>query len=168
MSQETHRPATEPRSFRVVSVQESLIREQTLRAAHVAQPDDPRRDRRLLQRIPYARLLSLTPVDDDNLTACGEAVYVVGKHLSPQGIDFFHHEPISQRLAVASLENGPDQWLHLLLRITWCRFLRANWYDSGGHFLKIMECSDECFVSPLASPIDLAAGTSFYCAVGRE
>ena len=28
---------------------------------------------------------------------------------------------------------------HLMLRITWCRFLRPGWYDSGGHFIRIVE-----------------------------
>lgn len=162
MSQESHRRAPQRRSFRVVSAQESLIREQTLRAAQLAQLDFPHGDRRLLQRVPYGRLLPLTPVNDDNRGTRGEPIYVVGKHLSRQGLDFFHHEPIPQRLAVASLEIATGQHLHFLLKITWCRFLRANWYDSGGHFIKIIEWSDECRVAPLAAPIDLAGVTSFF------
>ena len=168
MSQETIRPAMEPSPFRVISAPDSLIREHTLRAAHVTQPDFRHPDRRSLQRIPYARLLPLTPVIDDRLLPCGDVIYVIGKHLSPQGLDFFHHEPIPQRYAVASLENGAEQWLHFLLKITWCRFLKAKWYDSGGQFVRIIERLDERFAAPLGAPLDSAGGTLFCCSTGGK
>jgi hypothetical protein len=142
MAQETFRSVIEPSPFRFVSTHETPVRAHYLRAGQLTQPNVRGLDRRSHRRIPYGRLLALTPVGDDSLTPCGELIYVVGKHLSPAGLDFYHHEPISQRFAVASLESGTEEWLHFLLKITWCRFLRANWYDSGGHFVK--ELRTEC------------------------
>lgn len=73
-------------------------------------------------------------------------MYVVGKHLAGLGLDFFHRDPIPHRYVVASLENGANDWIHFQLKITWCRFLRSNWYDSGGRFTKVLDWPPQEFV----------------------
>ena len=40
--------------------------------------------------------------------------------------------------SVASLEQGPDQWIGFLMDLHWCRFTRYGWYESGGRFLQII------------------------------
>jgi hypothetical protein len=168
MTQETLRPSTEPSPFRVITTLDGAIQENSLRAAQVAHPPARELDRRSQERVPYGRLVAITPLCDESLLPCGELIHVVGKHLSPLGLDFFHHEPIPQRFAVASLDSGPDHWLHFLLKITWCRFLKANWYDSGGHFVKIIEWPDDQFSDHLRNPLGKTNEERFYCAAEQK
>jgi hypothetical protein len=37
---------------------------------------------------------------------------------------------------IASLESGNGRWLGFLIDLTWCRFNRHGWYESGGRFLQ--------------------------------
>ena len=43
---------------------------------------------------------------------------------------------------IASLESGSGQWFGFLIDVSWCRFTRHGWYESGGRFL-------QCAPSPL-------------------
>jgi hypothetical protein len=145
-------PSGDRSSFRVMETQDVKIRELSLRAAQMAQTTFRDLERRSHQRLPYPRLIPLTPLSDDQLVPSERPTFVVGKHLSPLGLDFFHHDPIPQRYAVTSLEIGPEQWVHFLTKITWCRFLRCNWYDSGGRFVKVVEWSDDRLLDCLRHP----------------
>lgn len=93
-------------------------------------------ERRGDQRYPYPYLVYLTPVDDDGFTAKGEPLVVVGKHLSERGLGFYHPKPLPHRRMIASLEAAGGQRMHFLIDLTWCRFTRHGWYESGGHFLQ--------------------------------
>lgn len=73
------------------------------------------------------------------LTPAGAPFYVVGKDLASLGLDFYHHEPITHRYGLVSLESGPDHCTHLVLKLSWCRFLHPGWYDSGGRFIKVFD-----------------------------
>jgi hypothetical protein len=86
--------------------------------------------------LPYPRLLYLTPVAADGVTRAGEPLVVARKHLSERGLGFYHPAPLEHRLVVASLEKAPDEWVHLLVDVSWCRFRRQGWYESGGRFLR--------------------------------
>ena len=99
-------------------------------------------ERRAHARFPYAKLITLVPVDGETLEQVGETMHVVGKNLAVRGIDFFHTAPMPSRFAVVSLEIAPSRWLHLLLKIYWCRFRQSGWYDSGGEFIKAVEPID--------------------------
>jgi hypothetical protein len=123
-------------SFYVITSDDAAIRECVQRISQDAQPERTLPERRSAQRVPYVRLITLTLLNADELVPRTEPIQVVGKHLSPLGLDFFHHDPITERYGVASLEIGSNQSMHLLMKITWCRFLRPNWYDSGGRFIK--------------------------------
>jgi hypothetical protein len=96
----------------------------------------PQSERRRTERFPYPKLVYLTPVASDGVTRAGDTVVVAGKHLSERGLGFYHPGPLAHRLVVASLEKAPDEWLHLLLDVSWCRFRRQRWYESGGRFLR--------------------------------
>jgi hypothetical protein len=100
-------------------------------------------ERRMDQRYPYPHLLYLTPLADDGVTPAGEAAAVVGKALSQRGMGFFHQQPIPYRRMIASMETAELHWAGFLIDITWCRFTRYGWYESGGRFI-------QCVPSPIA------------------
>ncbi len=100
-------------------------------------------ERRKEQRLPFPSLVVLHPVDDDGHTPRTETIVVSGKHLSESGLGFFHPEPLPYRRVVASLECPDGQWIAFLLDVSWCRFSRYGWYESGGRFLQTVD-------SPLA------------------
>jgi hypothetical protein len=92
-------------------------------------------ERRREQRYPYPHLVHLTPVNADGLTPAGESVVVIGKHLSERGLGFYHREPLPYRRMIVSLEAPGGLHLGFLIDLTWCRFTRHGWYESGGRFL---------------------------------
>jgi hypothetical protein len=137
------RLVAQPHVWRTITTHELSIRELALQVTQFSQTTWPGAERRSESRIPFPRLIRLKPLSNDDLSATHEDVYVVGKHLAPLGIDFYHHAPIPQRYAVVSLERANEVWVHFILKITWCRFLRPGWYDSGGLFIKVVDCSAE-------------------------
>jgi hypothetical protein len=99
-------------------------------------PHDNRIERRGRRRYPYPYLVHLTPVADDGITPQGEPLVVVGKHLSEQGLGFYHSGPLPYRWMIASFECVDGAPLGLLLDVSWCRFVKQGWYESGGRFLQ--------------------------------
>ena len=95
-------------------------------------------ERRCDRRYPYPHLIQLTPVGDDGTTPNGDSIVVVGRHVSERGLDFYHREPLPGRRMIAAVECGPDRWVRLLVDVSWCRFKRQGWYESGGRFLKVV------------------------------
>ena len=85
-------------------------------------------------RYPYPYLVHLTPVEEDGVTPCGEPVVVVGKHLSERGFGFYHPKPLPYRRMIVSLETAGGTKLGFLIELSWCRFTRHGWYESGGRF----------------------------------
>jgi len=124
---DTARPGREPL--------EEEIRRQVHSLLASLFPDGRQPQRRRNQRYPFPHLVQLTPVGADGVTPEGETMVVVGKHLSEQGLDFYHSKPLPYRRMVASLEAGAG-WISLLIDLTWCRFTRQGWYESGGRFLQ--------------------------------
>lgn len=98
-------------------------------------------DRRRDRRFPFAKLLRLTPVAADGVTATGEPLVVVGKHLSEGGLGFFHPQPIAARKVIATLSTPGGRSINVLLDLSWCRFTQEGWYESGGRFLRVVEAS---------------------------
>lgn len=94
-------------------------------------------ERRREQRYAYPHFLCLSPVGVDRATALPESVTVVGKHLSIGGIGFFHPQPIPYRRVVVSFEGPTGTPLAFLTDLTWCRFTKYGWYESGGKFLSV-------------------------------
>ena len=93
-------------------------------------------ERRRDSRYPFPHLVHLTPVGKDGVTPEGETVVVVGKHLSEHGLGFYHQRPLPYRRMIASLEMGNGHWIAFLIDLSWCRFTRQGWYESGGRFLQ--------------------------------
>ena len=89
----------------------------------------------MIPRYPYPNPLYLTPADEDGKVT-GETFSVLGRNISEMGLDFYHNEPLADRFVIASLEWGDEQWVGLLMELTWSRFNRYGWYQSGGGFLR--------------------------------
>lgn len=109
---------------------------QRVLAAAVAKPSVQRREH---QRVPYPTLIKLEPVDPATLEVQDHPVVVVGKHLSEQGIGFFHRDPMPHRFLAAVLELDGGTSIRLLINVSWCRFTRHGWYESGGKFIRVLE-----------------------------
>lgn len=93
-------------------------------------------ERRRESRYPFPYLVHLTPVGDDGLSPCGESVVVVGKHLSERGLGFYHPKPLPYRRMIATLESSTGTRLGFIIDLSWCRFTKHGWYESGGRFLQ--------------------------------
>jgi hypothetical protein len=96
-------------------------------------------ERRHHARLPFPMLVRLTPVDPRTMQPIAEPITVVGKNLSEEGLGFYHQEPLPYRRAVITLEDNAGRSVSLLIDLSWCRFTRQGWYDSGGRFLEIIE-----------------------------
>jgi hypothetical protein len=95
-------------------------------------------DRRRQRRNPYPYPLYLTPLNGDGQPNVEESFVVFGKHLSPHGVDFYCHRPVSEQRVIASLDCGAEGFVGLVLQLTWCRFGRHGWYDNGGRFVGVV------------------------------
>ncbi len=96
-------------------------------------------ERRGHRRCAYPTILGITPLIDGTLEPARETRFVVGRNLARNGIDFFHDKPFKEKQVVVSMECKPDSWVHLVLDVNWCRFVRAGWYISGGKFVKVVD-----------------------------
>lgn len=95
--------------------------------------------RRRAQRAPFPHLVRLEAVDPATLVPVDEPLVVVGKHLSEQGLGFFHPVPLAHRFVIATLDVNDGRPARLLVDVSWCRFTRLGWYESGGRFLRVVE-----------------------------
>jgi hypothetical protein len=111
-------------------------------------PESSGIERRSDQRFPFPYLIHLMPVGQEKhepteVETAPETVVVVGKHLSARGIGFFHPKPLPYRNVIASFETGSGNWVSFLTELTWCRFTREGWYESGGRFLEAVDPPSE-------------------------
>lgn len=117
---------------------DQLVRAGVQQVLAQVHPSLSRFERRLEKRHAFPYPVYLTPVGRDGLTASGDTIVVLGKHLSERGFDFYHRDPLPFRRAIVSFETGRGKWLGVLLDLSWCRFGRHGWYDNGGRFLSIV------------------------------
>jgi hypothetical protein len=126
-------------SVRVAALASSgQIGEQVRLALSAVQRASSAPERRRTQRFAYPQLIEITPVDPETLEAVGEPLVVVGKQISENGLGFYHCAPLPQRYIIVSLERGFRGPVRLLLDLSWCRFTRHGWYESGGRFLRLL------------------------------
>jgi hypothetical protein len=93
-------------------------------------------ERRHETRYPFPCLVHLTPVSADGAATEAETVVAVGRHLSEGGLGFYHRDPLPYRRVIASLEAPNGRWFAFVMDLTWCRFTKGGWYESGGRFLE--------------------------------
>ncbi len=123
----------------LASSAEDDIRTQVWGLLSALYPQNDLAERRRDGRYPFPYLVQLTPVAEDGVTAEGETITVVGKHLSERGLGFYHPKPLPHRRMIASLATGGDRWMTFLIDLSWCRFIKQGWYESGGRFLRSVE-----------------------------
>jgi hypothetical protein len=93
-------------------------------------------ERRREQRFPLPKLIQLRPVGPDGVTPLEDVVVVAGKHISEDGLSFFHPAPLAHRLVSARMEKPDGSCAEFLLDVDWCRFTQFGWYESGGKFVR--------------------------------
>jgi len=118
--------------------QENRIASSVRSALFAVDPGRKTTERRRESRYPYPYPIHLTPLDASGQPEVLRTFVVIGKHLSPHGLDFYFRLPLPERRVIASLDCGRDGWIGLLLELAWCRFSRHGWYDNGGRFLAVV------------------------------
>jgi hypothetical protein len=119
-------------------VPEAEIRTQVWGILSSLYPRGDLTERRRENRYPYPYLVRLIPVRTDSLAPAGEPVVVVGKHLSERGLGFYHPKPLPYRRMIAALDVSGAEPVAFLTDLSWCRFTRHGWYESGGRFLQVV------------------------------
>jgi hypothetical protein len=94
------------------------------------------RERRHDDRIAIPVLFRLTPFDADRQPLDREALIVVGKNISRRGVSFYHEKPITHRRALIELADPSVGIFVAEIDVTWCRFTKPGWYESGGRLLR--------------------------------
>ena len=115
---------------------DDLVRRQVWGLLAGLYPPAKQIERRADQRFPYPHLIYLHQIAPPETTQ-GRALVVVGKDISERGLGFYHRDPIAQRRMIVSLLAHDDHWLAFLIDLTWCRFNKHGWYDSGGRLLAV-------------------------------
>lgn len=92
-------------------------------------------ERRRAKRYPFPYPIRLIPVANEGEVLLDEAMFVLGKHLSARGVDFYGSRPLPYRFAIVCFDCGGRR-RQLLMELTWCRFCHHGWYENGGRFLQ--------------------------------
>lgn len=129
---------TFPLGAPALGASEEAVRAQVCSLLVGFRPRSARVERRADHRYPFPYLIRLTPANADGTPAEGEAIVVVGKHVSEQGFGFYHTQPLPYRRMIVSFETSGGRCLSFLVDLSWCRFTRQGWYESGGRFLQIV------------------------------
>ena len=94
------------------------------------------RERRHEDRVAIPVLFRLTPLDADRQTLEQAAMVVVGKNISRRGISFYHEHPMAHRRAIIELADPAVGSFIAEVDVTWCRFTKPGWYESGGRLVR--------------------------------
>jgi hypothetical protein len=98
-------------------------------------------ERRRDERMPVPVLFRLTPLDNDRQPIVSAAVTVVGKNISRRGFSFYHEQPLTHRRAVISVQHPEISDFSAEIDVTWCRFTKPGWYESGGRLVSSVSSS---------------------------
>src|SRR3954453_11968955 len=94
------------------------------------------RERRHDDRIAIPVLFRLTPFDTDRQLLDQETLIVVGKNISRRGVSFYHEKPITHRRALIELADPGVGIFVAEIDVTWCRFTKPGWHESGGRLIR--------------------------------
>ena len=93
-------------------------------------------ERRRDERFAIPVLFRITPLDADRQPIESEASIVVGKNISRRGFSFYHERPIPHRRAIIALAQPGLGIFSAEIDVSWCRFRRPGWYESGGRLVR--------------------------------
>ena len=106
-------------------------------------------ERRRDERFPISVLFCLTPLDADRQPIESEAAIVVGKNISRRGLSFYHERPSAHRRAIVTLAQPGLGNFAAEIDVTWCRFRRPGWYESGGRLVRSIQPIGDVSLRPL-------------------
>jgi hypothetical protein len=109
-------------------------------------------ERRHDERVAIPLTLRLTPLDRDRRPVADDAITVVGKDISRRGLSFTHELPLTYRRAIISLDDPKYGRFAAEIDVTWCRFTKPGWYESGGRLVRSANPMDQ----PAAERIEAA------------
>jgi hypothetical protein len=92
-------------------------------------------ERRRDARLAVPVLFRLTPLDEIRQPIKDQSVTVVGKDISRRGVSFYHDRPLPYRRALISAEHPSLEEFTAEIDVTWCRFTKPGWYESGGRLV---------------------------------
>jgi len=95
-------------------------------------------ERRRDDRVAMPVLLRLVPLDEDHQPIDDQAITVIGKNISRRGVSFYHNRPLAYRRALISVEHPTLDEFSAEIDVTWCRFTKPGWYESGGRLMAAM------------------------------
>ena len=131
-------PLVLPRESSALREEQIRVSVQLARVSCKQPPESFHAERRQSGRDPFPYPVHITPLGCDQRPIVNETVIVIGRHLSEQGLDFYHHEPIPFRRAVISLPTDRKEWVSFLFELFWTRYNCHGWYDNGGRFLAVV------------------------------
>jgi hypothetical protein len=94
-------------------------------------------ERRSDDRVAMPVLLQLTPLEENGEPVELAALTVVGKNISRRGLSFYHNEPLLYRRAIITVDHAGFDGFSAEIDISWCRFAKPGWYESGGRLLAV-------------------------------
>lgn len=118
---------------------EPEVRERVWRLLSNLYPVTPLVHRRTEQRYPFACLALVTPLEDDSVTPAGSPIVVATKNISESGVSFYHPSTLPYRRVVLKFDRNDQSSISFLVDLSWCRFTRQGWYESGGRLLQVFE-----------------------------
>lgn len=95
-------------------------------------------ERRSTERLAIPVLFRLVPLNERGEPNERAAITVVGKNISSRGLSFYHEHPIPYRRALVSAQVADGERFAAEIDISWCRFTKPGWYESGGRLVTIV------------------------------
>jgi hypothetical protein len=92
-------------------------------------------ERRRDDRLSIPVLFRLTPLDEHRRPIDAASITVVGKNISRRGVSFYHERSLSYRRALLSAQHPEFDGFAAEIDISWCRFTKPGWYESGGRLV---------------------------------
>jgi hypothetical protein len=92
-------------------------------------------ERRRDDRVDLPMLFRIRPLDDHHQPIEDAAITVVGKNISRRGMSFYHDRPLPYRRALISAEHPEFDGFFAEIDVSWCRFTKPGWYESGGRLI---------------------------------
>jgi hypothetical protein len=101
-------------------------------------------ERRNDRRIAVPQLFQLIPLDESGQPVHSAVLTVIGKNISRRGICFYHNQPLPYRRAVIIVHQPGFNDFSVEIDISWCRFTKPGWYESGGRLVAVKPVEPKC------------------------
>jgi hypothetical protein len=105
-------------------------------------------ERRREHRHPCNFPALLVPLDSQGLSVACVPLEVRVKDISKNGIGISHPDPMPHRLVLLLFETPEKNQRRLVVRLKWCRFKRADLYESGGQIVRDLKAGESHTAEP--------------------